>query len=243
MRFVWVAATVAVLGFAGPVAADDIPELSREQVEQIVHDYLLENPEIIIESLQTYQEEMEAAQADMADEAITDLSAELYDDADTPEAGNPDGDVVIVEFFDYRCGYCRHSAPDLFALLKDDPNVRVIFKEFPILGPGSELASRAALASREQGLYQPFHQALMSADIDFSEESIMSVASLVGLDTDKLKADMDSPEIDAHIAKNYELARALSIRGTPAFIVDGELIPGSLDRAEMDQLVKAARES
>jgi protein-disulfide isomerase len=173
---------------------------------------------------------------------MADLAVQLYGDPDTPEAGNPSGDVVVIEFFDYRCGYCRRSAPDLFGLVRDDSNVRLIYKEFPILGSGSMMASRAALASRKQGLYQPFHEALMTADIDFSEASVMEVAELVGLDAERLKADMEDPEITAHIEANYALAHALGIQGTPAFIIGDELIPGSLDRAELDKLIKQARE-
>jgi protein-disulfide isomerase len=150
---------------------------------------------------------------------------------------------VIVEFFDYRCGYCRHSAPDIFALLRDDPKDRFIYKEFPILGPGSVVAARAALAAREQGLYQSFHEALMTADIDFSEDSIMRLAEQVGLDVDRLKAEMENPKIRTHIEETYKLAEALGIRATPAFIIGGELVPGAVDRAELDQLVAEARGS
>jgi len=245
MRFLQMAALAVLVGLAAwPArAADDVPDLTKEQIEQIVHDYLVANPEVVVEALQAYQNKMSEAQAQSADQAMSDMAVDLYGDPDTPETGNPDGDVVIVEFFDYRCGYCRRSAPDIFALLRDDPNVRFIYKEFPILGPGSVMAARAALASREQGLYREFHEALMTADIDFSEDSIMRVADQVGLDIDRLKADMEDPKIRAHVESNYKLAEALGIRGTPAFIIDGELIPGALDRAELDQLVSEARGS
>ena len=222
MRFMWIAAISMFVGFTAPAsAADDLPDLTREQIEQIVREYLIDNPTVVIEALQAYERQVADEQARTADQAMSDMAIDLYGDPNTPEAGNPDGDVVVIEFFDYRCGYCRRSAPDLFALVRDDPNVRLIYKEFPILGPGSELAAKAALASRNQGLYQPFHEALMTADIDFSEDSIMSVAELVGLDVDQLKVDMDDPEVTAHIEKTYELARALGIRK----LLDSGFIP------------------
>jgi len=243
MRFMWIAAFSVFVGFTVPASsAEDLPDLTREQIEQIVREYLIDNPTVVVEALQAYERQVADEQARTADQAMSDMAIDLYGDPNTPETGNPDGDVVIVEFFDYRCGYCRRSAPDVFAVVRDDPNVRFIYKEFPILGPGSELAAKAALASRNQGLYQSFHEALMTADIDFSEESIMSVAELVGLDVDQLKVDMEGPEVAAHIEKTYELARALGIRGTPAFIVGDELIPGAVNRAELNNLIEQARE-
>jgi len=244
MRILWVAALAALVGLCGPaLAADDPPNLTTEQIEQIVHAYLVKNPEVVVEALQAYERKMADAQTRSADQAMSDMAAQIYGDPETPETGNPEGDVVIVEFFDYRCGYCRHSAPDIFALLREDPNVRFIYKEFPILGPGSVVAARAALAAREQGLYQPFHEALMTADIDFSEASVMALAEQIGLDTEQLKVDMEDPKIRSHIEATYELAEALGIRGTPAFIIGGELIPGALDRAELDKLVAETRGS
>ena len=148
---------------------------------------------------------------------------------------------MIVEFFDYRCGYCRRSATDLFAVRDEADDVKVIYKEFPILGDASTLASHAALASRKQGLYEPFHEALMQADIGFSLAEIMEVAAGVGLDTDQLARDMEDPEIEAYLARTYDLARALGVSGTPAFIVDGQLYPGALSRADLEQLIESGR--
>ncbi|MEM7121283.1 MAG: DsbA family protein [Pseudomonadota bacterium] len=225
------------------IAAEELPELSREQVEQIVREYLVENPEVVIEALQAYEQQMAANEEAQAQENMARLADVIYGDPEAPETGNPDGDVVIVEFFDYRCGYCRRAAPDLFATVADDQGIRLIYKEFPILGDPSVVASRAALAARNQGLYQPFHEALMVADIDFSEASIMALAESVGLDTEQLRADMDDPAIDEHLNNNYELARALGVRGTPAFIIGDELVPGAVGRAELEALVAEARGS
>ncbi len=216
--------------------------LNREDIEVIVRDYIAEHPEVVVEAIRAWQRQAEAEQAAAAQQALAERADELYSDSETPFAGNPDGDVVIVEFFDYRCGYCRHSAPDLFALVEKDPGVKVVFKEFPILGEASRLAARAALASREQDMYFDFHKALMQADIGFSEDEIMAVADSVGLDTEKLKADMAAPEIDAYLARTDALARELGIGGTPAFVVDGTLYPGALDAQDFDDLVAMGRE-
>jgi len=216
--------------------------LDREEIELIVRDYIAEHPEIVVEALRDWQRQAEAQQAETARQALAERADELYDDGDTPFAGNAQGDVVIVEFFDYRCGYCRHSAPDLFALVEADPGVKLVFKEFPILGEASRLASRAALASRKQDLYFDFHQALMQADISFSEAEIMAVAESVGIDTARLKTDMADPEIDAYLARTDALARELGVNGTPAFVIDGTLYPGALDAEDLDQLVAMDRQ-
>ena len=228
---------------AGTARAEEAATtLTREDIEVIVRDYIAEHPEVVVEAIREWQRQAEAMQAEAAQQALAERAGDLHDDAETPFAGNPEGDVVIVEFFDYRCGYCRHSAPDLFALVAKDPGVKVVFKEFPILGQASVLASRAALASRAQDKYFDFHKALMQADISFSEEEIMAVAASVGLDVDKLKGDMGSPEIDAYLARTDALARELGIGGTPAFVIDGSLYPGALDAADFDRLVAAGRQ-
>lgn len=237
------AALCLVLAVAGPVVAEEPSStLTRAEIEAIVRDYIAEHPEIVVEALREYQRLAEIRETEAAMAALAQRADELYDDAETPFAGNPDGDVVIVEFFDYRCGYCRNSASDLFALIDADPGVKVVFKEFPILGSASRLAARAALASRNQGLYFAFHRALMAADIGFSHDEIMAVAATVGLDTVQLEADMQAPEIDAYLARTDALARDLAIRGTPAFVIDGELYPGALDAADFNRLVAASRQ-
>jgi protein-disulfide isomerase len=234
------AATFAFLSsFA--LADEPLTDLTREEIEIIVRDYLVEHPEVVIEALRAYERQVAEQEAAEAARAMSELSDEIYNDPDTPFGGNPDGEIVIVEFFDYRCGYCRRSAADLFAVRDDADDVKVIYKEFPILGDASTLAARAALASRNQGLYEPFHEALMETDIGFSESEIMAVAETVGLDTDQLARDMDAPEITAYLARTYDLARALGVTGTPAFIVDGRLYPGALSRSDLEQLIEAGR--
>jgi protein-disulfide isomerase len=228
-----------VLGGACTLQADE-PELPVDQVEKIVRDYLLREPEIIYEALQELQRRQAEAEAAQQRAAIAAHQDELLDAPDTPVGGNPDGDVTLVEFFDYRCAYCRRVVTSMRTLLDEDRRLRVVFKELPVLGEDSVRAARAALASQSQGGYVPFHFALMAAD-DLSMQGIRAAAAAVGLDPDRLEADMSSPEVMAAIEANYELANQLGIEGTPAFVIGDQLIPGAVDKARLDQLIRQAR--
>lgn len=210
-------------------------------VERIVRQYLLKNPEVIAEAIASLEQKREAAQTAAAHQALGQNQGPLYNDAEAPVGGNPQGDVTIVEFFDYRCGYCRKVHPAVENVLKKDAKVRIIYKEFPILGPPSVLAARAALASRAQGKYVAFHNALMSGGGSFSEAEILETAASVGLDSERLKKDMAAPEIEAILQKNFALAQALAIRGTPAFVVGKKLIPGAMEEADLAGLIQEAR--
>jgi protein-disulfide isomerase len=153
------------------------PEL--DEFEQRVRDYLLKNPEVIMEALQVLQERQRAAEAEDLKGTIAERSAEILNDPAAPVGGNPSGDITLVEFFDYNCPYCRRVAPTVTALIEDDPNLRLVYKEFPILGPGSQFAARAALASRAQGKYLAFHETLMDAGQQVNEDSVIEIARAV----------------------------------------------------------------
>ncbi|HFC04906.1 MAG TPA: DsbA family protein [Rhizobiales bacterium] len=142
--------------------------------------------------------------------------------------GNPNGDVTMVEFFDYNCGYCKRSLPDVMKMIKNDKNVKVVMKEFPILGEGSNFAARAAIASREQGKYWEFHLALLKKRGAVNEASVMKTAKLMGLDVEKLRKDMKAPVVDQIIKRNYAIAQQLNINGTPAFIIAENIFPGAV---------------
>ena len=241
LRFVLIA--VAVLAAALPARAQQTqtPPLTREQVEQIVREYLIKNPEIIVEAI----EELEArhkksAQASQRD-AVAARQEQLHRDPDAPVLGNPAGDVTVVEFFDYRCPYCKQVAPALSQLLKEDGNLRLVLKEFPILGPDSVVASRAALAAQAQGKYAPMHAALLRHRGAYDEAAIARLATDAGLDAARLKSDMAKPEIAAMIDRNKALARELSLTGTPAFIIGDKVVPGAADLDTLKTLVAAAR--
>ena len=155
--------------------------------------------------------------------------------------GNPAGDVIVVEFFDYRCPYCKRSAPVVDQLVKEDGRIRRVMKEFPILGPESVFASRAALAAKAQGKYEPLHRLLIGAKGALDQEMVMKLAKDAGLDTERLKRDMNAPVIDDILKKNRELASQLEITGTPAFIIGKEFVPGAAELDAFKAIVARAR--
>ncbi|HEX6113472.1 MAG TPA: DsbA family protein [Geminicoccaceae bacterium] len=220
--------------------ADEPAGLSVEQIEKIVREYLLREPEIVYQALEELQRRQAEAAAARQQAAILENQRELLNDPASPVGGNPEGEVTLVEFFDYRCAYCRRVVSSMRALLDEDRDLRVVFKELPVLGPDSVRAARAALASRRQNGYVPFHFALMTAD-DLSLQGIRAVAEAVGLDADRLEADMTAPEVNAAIEANYALANELGIEGTPAFVIGTQLIPGAVEKARLEQLIREAR--
>jgi protein-disulfide isomerase len=215
-------------------------ELPAEQIERIVREYLLREPEIIYEALQELQRRQTAAAAERQQAAIRANHDALYADPDAPVGGNPDAGVTLVEFFDYRCTYCRRVVDSMRTLLDTNTDLRVVFKELPILGEDSVRASRAALASKKQNGYVPFHFALMTSQ-DLSLGAIRRMAADLGMDPDRLEADMVSPEVSQEIEANMRLAGELGIEGTPAFVIDDQLIPGAVDLARLEALIDYAR--
>lgn len=208
------------------------PAQSKAEIEQVVRQYILDHPEVLMESVRLFQAKQQAQAQEKAKQAIVTKAAELNGDPTSPALGAKDADAVtIVEFFDYRCGYCKSSVPTLAKLMADNPKVRVVYKEFPILGPDSMVASRAALAAHKQGAeaYKKMHHALMTATGSFTPEAVEKIAASAGLDVARLRADMSNPEIDTIIARNHELAGYLNVQSTPSFVVGGELMTGARD--------------
>ena len=226
-----------------PARADDLSAADTAKIQKIIADYLKAHPEVIIDALQEYQKKQDAMKADMARQTIAAAKDELLNDATNPVGGNPKGDVTVVEFFDYRCPYCKAVEGDLQKAISADGNVRVIYKEFPILGPESIVASRAALAAVAQGKYQPFHDKLLAYKGNLDDAAIYSIAGDAGLDVKKLKADMEKPEIKEQIGRNYHLADKLNIQGTPAFIIGDILLPGASSADDLAAAFKHARSS
>lgn len=213
----------------------------NEALQQAIHDYILGHPEVLIQSLRLAKEREEIRAAEQNKALVTSLKNDLVDDPNAPVRGNPSGDVTLVEFFDYRCPYCRQVEPFLQALIKNDHGLRVVVKEFPILGPASVYAARLALAAYKQGKYEQFHDAVMSKRSNFDEATLLKLAEEAGLDLARLKTDMNSPEVDAEIRRTTVVARALRLSGTPAFIVGTELIPGATDLETLQALLDEAR--
>jgi protein-disulfide isomerase len=224
-------------------AADAVDPARKAEVEQIIHDYFLAHPEFMIEVLRAAEAKIKDEKAEDAKGLISAKQNELLHDASAPVGGNPDGDVTIVEFFDYRCPYCKQVEPALETLIKEDGKIRVVYKEFPVLGPASVYASRIALAARKQGKYAAFHDAMMAKKGQITEEIVLAVAKAAGLDLDRAKADMNGPEVNEIIARNKALASALEIGGTPTFIIGNKLMPGAGDIDELRKMVESARKS
>ncbi len=234
---------LAVLLTLSPLAAraEDPAPAQVDQIERIVRDYLKQHPEVIVEALKAYQAQQDAKKADALRATIASLKSELLSDPATPVGGNPAGDVAVVEFFDYRCPYCKAMAPDLAKALAADGKVRLVYKEFPILSPTSVVAAKAALAARYQDKYVLFHDRLMDVKGTLDESQIYSTAADAGLNVARLKADMERPEITEAIARNYSLADKLDIQGTPAFIIGDQLLDGVSTADELAAAIKRAR--
>ena len=207
-------------------------------MEHAIDRYLNAHPEVIARALNTLEVKRQTEERDRIKTAMANQQQELLHDPSSPVSGNPTGAVTVVEFFDYQCGYCKQVAGAVTQLQRDISDVRIVYKDFPILGEASELAARAALASRVQGRHQAFHEALLTTMTDLTQDEILRIAQQTGLDTKKLLADMGNPEWTAIIARNRNLASALGIAGTPAFVVGAEVHRGALDLNTLKALVK-----
>ena len=231
-------ALLATFLLAVPAQADD---LTPDDVKRLALEAILENPEIVMEAVDLLRQREAQAQRIAVRAAVTDEAAALL--ANAPVMGDPAGDVAVIEFFDYNCPYCRRAKPVLSEVMEADPGVRIVAREWPILGEGSVFAARAALASQAQGLYEPFHWALMGLSGRAERESVLRVAEEVGLDVERLLADMEAPEIEAHIAESMRLAELLGFTGTPSFVIGETLLPGLVDAETMAKAVAGARET
>ncbi len=225
---------------ASPSAAE-AAGLSKEQVEEIVRDYLLANPEIVMQAMERHRENERIAEVARREAAMEAMAARIFENPEAPDNGVTDYDVTLVEFFDYQCHYCKKVFSDLVAVMEADPKLRVVFKELPILGPESTIAARAALASRKQGKYLEFHIELMDMRGPLTEDRVYRTAESLGLDVEKLKADMYAPEIGRMLRENMEIAQQIGVNGTPAMLVGRRFVPGAVDRATMERLIESAR--
>lgn len=212
----------------------------KENIEKIVREYLLSNPEVIRDAMRELDIREQKARMERAAKAMAGLKADIYDDPASPVVGNPKGDVTVVVFFDYNCGYCKKSLPELQGLIAKDPMLRVIYKEFPILGAQSQIAATAALAAKRQGQYAAFNHALFASD-GAGDAMLKGVADRLKLNYAKLQQDMADPQLVAEIERNLKLAEALEINGTPAYIIGDQIIPGAIDIDSLTRLVIGER--
>lgn len=239
------AAVMAVTPLAASAQDSALSAAQKQEIEKLVEKYILDHPEVILEAVQRHQERREQAKKAHAAAALKTFKQELENDPDSPVGGNAKGDVTIVEFFDYRCGYCKRVHATIKKVIAEDKGVRYVFKEFPILGPESMIAARAALAvwNSARDKYAAFHDALMSSRGAMSEASVLATAGKLGINAEQLKTAMADKSIDAMLARNFQLAEALKINGTPAFVIGDQLVPGAVDLATLKKLISEARGS
>lgn len=233
---------VAVLWPLHVNGEDLLPEEKVDEINQLIREYLMNNPEVILDSVQRFREKQEAMEQESGARNLSALRDQLENDPATPSTGNPEGDVTVVEFFDYRCGYCKSTLTTLLQLLSEDSGIRLVLKEFPILSDESNVAARAALAAGMQGQYFMFHNALMETRVSLQKDSILVMAEDFGLDVERLAIDMESPEIFAQVESNRKLAAALNIRGTPTFVIGEQILPGAVDIESLREIIQSVRE-
>lgn len=216
----------------------------KDEIGTIVREYLLENPEILVEMQTLLEERQRLAEAEARTQILAEANDRIFNNEKDPVLGNPDGDITIVEFFDYNCGFCRRAHSDMVALLDSDPNVRFVVKEFPILGPDSQKAHTVSLAFQKvmPERYGEFMDQLISGNGRADEATALALANEFGVEEAKLRFEMESPDIIASVQETYELANALGITGTPTYVIGNEVLAGAVGTETLMQKVANMRE-
>lgn len=234
--------TMSLLGVPCAGFAAEFSDTQRQEIIGILRDALKQDPSILRDAITALQAD-ESTREQAATKAAISNAREMLISPGDPVGGNPRGDVTIVEFFDVRCGYCKRMEPVMAQFLAQDRNVRIIYKDLPILGPTSVLASKALLAAQKQNAYEKLREALMKVSGEISTSSIQAEAQKLGLDWARLSKDMEDPAIKQRIDANLALAQMLGIQGTPAMVVGAELIPGAVGLTELKRVVAEARKA
>ena len=221
------------------------------QIQSIVRDYLVNNPQVLVEAARSLQQQQETAVQGQAKKAVIAHANELFHSPVSPVLGNPKGNVVMVEFLDYQCSYCKKMVGPLSQLVKDEPNVRFIVKELPIFGDNSQFAAQVALAAQNQGQYAALHKALLQSNTQLSSSIVLEAAKKAGINTDRLKQDMNNKAISQELDNNFTLANQLGIRGTPSFLLASDIdnpsrmkvvfIPGVATESSLRDVIKQLR--
>lgn len=239
-----VAAALAVSA-ASPLAAQSFSDGQRGEIEKIVKDYLLAHPEVLQEAMGELEKRQMAAEAERHKTALKNHSEALFSSSHQVTLGNPQGDVTLVEFFDYNCGYCKRALADMLDLLKTDPKLKVVLKEFPVLGQGSVEAAQVAVAVRMQDKtgkkYLEFHQKLLTGRGHADRARALAVAKDVGMDVARLEKDLQTDEVKTTIDESMTVAEALGLNGTPSYVVGSDVVIGAVGLAALREKVEAAR--
>jgi protein-disulfide isomerase len=240
------AAILLTIGFtAGSASAQSFSAPQRSEIEGIIKDYLIKHPEVLEEVMKELEKRQTVAEAEKAQKAVSDNASMLFDSPRQVVLGNPKGDVTMVEFFDYNCGYCKRAMVDMMDLIKADPNLRVVLKEFPVLGESSVQAAQVAIALNMQDKggkkYLDFHQKLLSGRGQVDKAKAMAAAKDVGADMARLEKDMATAEVKATLEETFKLAEPLGLNGTPSYVIGKNVVIGAVGAAELKSKINTAR--
>jgi len=242
-RLRFLAALALAVCFAVPAKAQLV--MSPADVERIVREYLLKNPEVLEEAMKELEKRNAVAEQEKHRAAVKDNSETIFNSPRQIVLGNPKGDVTMVEFFDYNCGYCKRAMTDMMDLLKNDSKLRVVLKEFPVLGPGSVEAAQVATAARLQDKsskkYLDFHQKLLGGRGQVDKARALAAAREAGYDTARIEKDLDSAEVKASLNESFKLAEALGLNGTPSYVVGSDVVIGAVGLPTLQEKINTAR--
>jgi protein-disulfide isomerase len=236
-------AAVLALTAATPLQAQEFSSPQRGEIEKIVREYLIAHPEVLQEAMSELEKRQQQAELEKARSAIKGNKEALFSSPRQVNLGNPQGDVTFVEFFDYNCGYCKRALSDMMELMKNDPKIKIVLKEFPVLGPGSVEAAQVAVAVRMQApqKYLDFHQKLLMGRGQADKARALAAAKEVGLDTARIEKDLKSEEVAKTLEESMKLAEALGLNGTPSYVIGNDVVIGAVGLATLTQKVKAQR--
>jgi protein-disulfide isomerase len=238
-----IAAAALALVAATPSRAQDFSTAQRGEIEKIIRDYIIAHPEVLQEAMSELEKRQQAAELEKARAAVKVHSTALFSSPRQVTLGNPQGDVTFVEFFDYNCGYCKRALSDMMEIMKRDPKVKVVLKEFPVLGPSSVEAAQVAVAVRMQDpkKYLDFHQKLLMGRGQADKARAIAAAKEAGLDTARIEKDLKSEEVAKTLEESMKLAEALGLNGTPSYVIGNDVVIGAVGLATLTQKVNAAR--
>jgi len=237
----------AMLAIAAPHAtrAAEFNDGQRGEIEKIVRDYLIAHPEVLQEAMAELEKRQTAAEAEKHKDAVKEHAEALFSSPRQVVLGNPQGNVTFVEFFDYNCGYCKRAMDDMMALIKGDQNLKIVLKEFPVLGPGSVEAAQVAVAVHMQDKsgkkYLEFHQKLLGGRGQADRARALAVAKEIGLNMAQLEKDMQSPEVKTTLQENFKVAEALGLNGTPSYVIGDKVIVGAVGLPSLQEGINNAR--
>ena len=245
MTKILTAAGAAVLMLAPPVQAEEFSARQKSEIELVIKNYLVNHPEVLQDAMTELEKRQAAAELEKTKTFISSNAATLFNSNRQIVLGNPSGNVTMVEFFDYNCGYCKRAMADMLDLLKTDPNLRIVLKEFPVLGPGSVEAAKVAVAVRMQGKdsakYLEFHQKLLGGRGQADKARALAAARETGFDVARIEADLENPEVKASLEETLKLGEQLGLNGTPSYVVGSDVVVGAVGLDALRGKISTAR--